>query len=123
MEEKRRLDYDGDIAQRTCRERNEAASIPEIAVIRLYDECVEKAWHRDYKNGDKYEKHAGGDVHAVHGLLQIRIPSNEHGKTRHENEVKHYAPHQTIFDNDLAVSVKFVIGIVFEQAWVAAVFV
>ena len=26
-------------------------------------------------------------------------------------------------DNDLAVSIKFVIGIVFEQAWVAAVFV
>ncbi len=123
LEDKQQLEYDGDNAQQKCMEGNKAQCIPEVSIIRLYDECVKKAWHRDNKNGNKDEKHAGGNMYAVHGLLQIRVSSNDHSQTGNENKVEHYAAHQTVFDNDLAVSIEVIVGIVFKQAWVVAVFV
>ncbi len=76
--------------------------VRQVGVIRLYDELREKSWHGDDENGHEYEQGAGGHMHSVHCLLQIRETSKDHGKPRYEDEIEHHTAHQTVFDYSLA---------------------
>lgn len=79
----------------------------QVSVVRLDDELREKSWHGDDEDGHKHEQGAGGHMHAVHLLLQIRETSKDHGKPRDKDEIEHHAAHQTVLDNSLAFTTRF----------------
>ena len=99
-------------------------SVREVAVISLNDECVEQRWRGDDENGNENEEGAGRDKYTIHGLLQMGQPSKNHGNAGNEDEIKHNAPHQTIFDNVLAEPIDIAIIIAaFEYIGIDAVLV